>query len=224
MKELFPGVRACTVQNGTDPVPEAARHTPRPEALRGRTVLFACGTFYERKGFPLLVEAFAGVAAQFPEAVLRIAGDGEQRPQIEARIRECGLEGRVELLGFMPHAAVIQEMCWCDAFVLIGWDEPFATVFTEALSAGKPVVCCEDGGITDVLKNEVHGLTVPPRDVPAAAEALRRLLADGGLRRRLGAAGAELFESSLHWDHNAARMEQLFRGACEKAGGLSPAA
>jgi glycosyltransferase involved in cell wall biosynthesis len=63
------------------------------------------------------------------------------------------------------------------------------------------------------LKNEVHGLTVAPRDPGAAAAALHRLLGDSALRQRLGKAGAELFEKSLRWDHNAANMEQLFRAA-----------
>lgn len=216
MKELFPDARACTIQNGTDPIAESFKSTPRPEELRGKTVLFACGAFYERKGFPLLIEAFAQVSGQFPDAVLRIAGDGEQRAEVEERVRRFHLEDRVQLLGFRPHAEVLQEMCWCDAFTLIGWDEPFATVFSEALSAGKPVVCCNDGGITDVLRNEVHGLTIPPRNVAAATEALARLLADRGLRERLGRAGAALFESSLQWDHNAARMEGLFREAIQR--------
>jgi glycosyltransferase involved in cell wall biosynthesis len=104
-------------------------------------------------------------------------------------------------------------------FALIGWDEPFATVFSEALSAGKPVICCNDGGITDVLKDEVHGLTVPPRDLEAAAGALGRLLSDPALRERMGKAGAELFEKSLRWDHNAANMERIFRAAVRDCGG-----
>lgn len=216
MRALFPGVRACTIPNGTDGIPDAVKKTERPAELRGKTVVFACGTFYQRKGFPLLIEAFAQVAARFPNAVLRIAGDGEERPQVEERIQRFGLDGRVQLLGFLPHAVVMQQMCWCDVFALIGWDEPFATVFSEAFSAAKPVICCNDGGINDVLKNEVHGLSVPPRDLQAAAGALARLLADTALRERMGTAGGELFERSLRWDHNAANMERLFRMAMQE--------
>jgi glycosyltransferase involved in cell wall biosynthesis len=215
MRQLFSNAPACTIQNGTDAIPQEVKNAPRPARNQGRTVLFACGAFYERKGFPPLIEAFARIAAQFPEAVLRIAGDGDERPRVDEAIRRFGLQDRVQLLGFLPHASVLQEMCWCDAFVLIGWDEPFATVFSEAMAAGKPVICCNDGGITDVLQNEVHGLTVPPRNVAAAAEALARLLGDPRLRARLGQAGARLFDASLQWDHNAARMEQVFRDALD---------
>jgi glycosyltransferase involved in cell wall biosynthesis len=213
LKELFPGAPTCTIPNGTDPIRLDTDSSVPSTETAGKVVLFACGTFYERKAFPLLVEAFARVAPRFPDAILRIAGDGEQRPQVEECIRRFGLQERVQLLGFQPRTIVLQEMCQCDAFVLIGWDEPFATVYLEALAAGKPVICCNDGGITDVLQNEVHGLTVPPRDVEAASSAIARLLNDRDLRLRLGRAGAELFDRALHWDHNAARMEQIFLAA-----------
>jgi glycosyltransferase involved in cell wall biosynthesis len=217
LRRLFPGAHACSIPNGTDEIPERVRSAPRPPEFTGKTVVFACGAFYERKGFPLLIEAFAHAAERFPDAILRIAGDGDQRSQVEERIRHFGLGDRVQLLGFLPHAQVMQEMCWSDIFALIGWDEPFATVFSEAMSAGKPVVCANDGGITDVLKNEVHGITIPPRNALAAAEALTRLLASPALRERMGRAGAELFGQSLRWDHNAARMEDLFRTAAWNA-------
>ncbi len=213
MRELFPRARVCTVPNGTDEIPREMRERPRPEELKGKLVVFSCGAFTERKGFPLLVDAFAGVAARFPDAILRIAGDGAQRREVERSILRHGLADRVQLLGFVPRDRALQEMCWCDVFALIGWDEPFATVFSEALSAGKPVLCCDDGGITDVLRNGVHGITVPPRNLDAAAGALARLLAAPDLRESMGRAGGELFESRLRWEHNAARMEELFRAA-----------
>jgi glycosyltransferase involved in cell wall biosynthesis len=213
LRTLFPRARTRTVHNGTDVIPNEIQNTPRPHSLRGKLVVFSCGAFCERKGFPLLIDAFAPVAAQHENAVLRIAGDGLRRPDVEARIRAHRLEGRVELLGFHPHSAVLQEMVWSDLFALIGWDEPFATVFSEAFSAGRPVVCCNDGGINDVLENGVHGVTVPPRNVHAASEALKLLAGDAALRQRMGTSARRLFESHLTWDRNAQTMKDLFAEA-----------
>lgn len=215
IQRLFRGVSTITVQNGTDPIPDRVRGVPRPGHLQGRTVIFSCGAFYERKGFPLLIDAFAQIAGSFPNAMLRIAGDGRDREEIELRVRKHALQDRVELLGFQPHERILQEMVWCDVFALVGWDEPFATVYSEAMSAGKPVVCSRDGGITDVLQNEIHGLTVEPRDAISAAGALARLLGDENLRARLGAAAAELFRNRLTWDHNAHAMSSIFAAAVE---------
>jgi glycosyltransferase involved in cell wall biosynthesis len=213
MKTLFPFARTRTVQNGTDPIPGPILRTPRPATHVGKLVIFSCGAFYERKGFPLLIDAFAQTAARHPEAVLRIAGDGKQRAGVEERIRSHGLQSRVHLLGFRSHKEVLQEMVWSDIFALTGWDEPFATVYSEAMSAGKPIVCCSDGGITDVLENGVHGITVPPRDPAATAAALSLLASDPGLRHRMGAAGRSLFETRLTWDHNARTMRSIFEEA-----------
>ena len=107
----------------------------------------------------------------------------------------------------------MQEMVWCDAFALIGWDEPFATVFIEAMSAGKPIVCANDGGITDAVRDGVHGRTVPPHDLPAATAALDALLLDETQRIRMGAAAQSLAVEHLSWDANAQDDAQLFQAA-----------
>jgi glycosyltransferase involved in cell wall biosynthesis len=118
-KALFPGAKTCTISNGTDPIPAPLFNVPRPAALRDKIVLFSCGAFYERKGFPILAEAFARISKQFPDVVLRIAGDGPDRASLEKLVQHKDLNGRLQLLGFLPHETVLQEMCWSDAFVLI---------------------------------------------------------------------------------------------------------
>jgi glycosyltransferase involved in cell wall biosynthesis len=218
MKDQFPHSRTCTIHGGTDPVPRAMSSKPRPAELRGKRIIFSCGAFYHRKGFPLLIEAFACIADKYPDAQLRIMGDGEERSIVEQRIRDHKLESRITLLGRAPLGENIQEMVWCDAFALIGWDEPLGTVYLEALSAGKPVICCSDCGITDAVEDGVHGLVVPPRDVTAAAAALDRLLGDTELRNQLGRSGLHLFETALSWDSHAQRMKKLFSQALQQNG------
>jgi len=215
LKRLFAAARTSTVHNGTNPIPDRYRQVSRPEEIRGKKVLFSCGSFSERKGFPLLIEAFSRVAPAYPDSILCIAGNGASFPEVQSLIQRHNLAGQVKLLGQLSHEDVLQRMLWSDAFVLVGWDEPFATVYSEAASAGLPIVCCNDGGFTDVLRNEVHGLVVPPRDAGAAAEALGRLLQNNDLRQRLGQAAKELFETRLRWDHNAQEMLSIFRSAVE---------
>lgn len=213
VNELFPQSHTLTVHNGSDPPAQADFMKPRPPELAGRRVLFCACAFYERKGVPLLVRAFARVAAAFPDAILRMAGDGETRPEVEKAIRETGMSGRVRLLGQLPHHSVLQEMIWADLFVLPGWDEPFATAFTEALSAGCPIVYASDGGITDVAIDGTHGVAVEPGSEESLASALKSLLADESLRRRMATAARELFHQRLLWDHNAIRMKSVFASA-----------
>lgn len=217
VRRLFPDARTVTVPNGTDPLPEDLWATDRPAEIVGRKVVFGLGAFYQRKGFPLLVRAFGRIADRHPDAVLRIAGDGIERPLVEAAVRESGLAERVQLLGALPHRRAMQEMVWSDLFALVGWDEPFATVFLEAASAGKPMVWAADGGINDVLRDGEHGIAVPPRDPNTAALAIDRLLSSPADRARMGAAARHLFDARLTWDANARTMIKLFESALSES-------
>ena len=102
-------------------------------------------------------------------------------------------------------------MVWADCFALVGWDEPFATVYLEAMAAGKPIICCNDGGINDVIQDKVHGLTVPPKDVEATAKALEQMLANPEQRQKMGKEAKILIERSLTWDAKAQELIQRFQ-------------
>lgn len=210
MRRIFPAVKASTVHNGIDLPDPAIKQVPRPQDLQDKTVLLCVALFAPRKGVPLLIEAFSRVMHDFPQAVLRIVGDGPDRPAIELAMLTHRVGQRVQLIGRLTHAQVLQEMAWCDAFALIGWDEPFATVFIEAMGSGKALLCCNDGGINDVIVHEQHALTVAPKDVNAAVQGLQRLLSDADLRNKLGTQAAQLVREQLTWDAHAQVMREVF--------------
>jgi len=222
MEALFSPQRAETVHNGTDPIPPDTLKSVRPSELADKIVIFSCGSFFGRKAFPDLIDAFAPVAHRHPNLVLRIAGDGVERIPIELRIRKHQLQDRVTLLGFRSHEDVMREMVWSDIFALTSRNEPFATVYSEALSAGKPIVCCSDGGITDVVQPGIEALIVPPGDTKAGAVALEELVSDSSLRRRMGMAAGRLFREKLTWERNAQVMKTLFMGAVRQTVELQP--
>jgi len=213
VQKLFPGTRTSPLYNGTRRLPAGVLQTPRPAEIVGRTVVFCAAIMYERKGVPLLVRAFAQVARDHPNLVLRLAGDGVEREAVGAAIVEADLGDRIQRLGLLPHERIVQEMAWCDLFMLVGWAEPFATVYLEAMSAGKPIICCNDGGICDVLQDGIQGLAVTPKDLEAAASALKRLVDDEPLRRRMGKAAGELFERQLTLDSAARSVLKILHEA-----------
>jgi glycosyltransferase involved in cell wall biosynthesis len=212
MNRIFPGVPAVTVHTGADPVPREMASVPRPPSFAGRVVVLCVTFMYKRKNVPLLIEAFDSIADRHPDALLAIGGDGDDMPAVRAAIEKARHGKQIQLLGALKHREVMQYMAWCDAFALIGGDEPFATVFSEAMSAGKPIVFASDGGITDVAKDGVHGLSVEPGDLASAVAALDRLLGDADLRARLGRGAAEL-AAQLTWEQNARNVSELFKAA-----------
>ena len=209
-----PEARTVLIHNGSEPTPRAFADTPRPAEIESRTVVLLAARWYERKGIVLLVRAFAALADKYPDAVLRLVGSGQARPAVEEAIRDTGLGAdRVQDLGTKTHGEVYQEMAWCDVFALPSWNEPFATVFIEAASAGCPMIWCTDGGITDILEDGVHGYGVEPRDLDSLTAALDRLLASKQDRERMSASARERFFSGLTWDANAQQVRDLLTEA-----------
>jgi glycosyltransferase involved in cell wall biosynthesis len=196
IENLFPRTRVVVGHYGRDPIPAEIRLAPRPPDRAGRTIILcACG-FYERKGVPLLIDSFATIAAQYPEAELWIVGAGPQLHLIEQAASRVATP-QIRLLGPLPHQEVLQEMVWADVFALTGWDEPFATVAVEALAAGLPLLCSNDGGICDLLRDGIHGITVPPKNGAAIADALSRLISQPMLREAMSEEASRLFAERL---------------------------
>jgi glycosyltransferase involved in cell wall biosynthesis len=212
MNRIFPGVPAVTVRNGAEPVPRDMASVPRPPSFAGRIVVLCVAFMYKRKNVPLLVEAFDSVAGRHLDAMLAVGGDGDDMPAVRAALEKARHGSQILLLGALEHREVLQYMAWCDVFALIGGDEPFGVVFAEAMSAGKPIVFASDGGVTEVAKDGVHGLSVEPGDARSAIAALDRLLGNAELRARLGR-GASGLAGQLTWAQNARNVSDLLEAA-----------
>jgi glycosyltransferase involved in cell wall biosynthesis len=125
------------------------------------------------------------------------------------------------MVGKLPHSQVLQEMVWSDCFALVGWDEPFATVYLEAMAAGKPIICCQDGGITDVVVDGIHGYTVPPRDINATTAALTRFLENTANLKTMGRNAQKMVLKNLIWDVKTQELTQLFEQAISQPQNLN---
>jgi glycosyltransferase involved in cell wall biosynthesis len=187
--------------------------------------------FYERKNFPGLIQAFNLIAEKYSNVFLRIFGDGPDRLKVEQERYRNPFKDRIELGGKVAHAEILKQMQVADIFALIGWREPFATVFLEAMAAGLPVIACDDGGIAEVIAGvelpdaldtrpstlvppDANGILVPPRNIEAAARALEFLILNPEARKQIGTAARQKIESDLTWDEVTNKYLCLFHNAC----------
>jgi glycosyltransferase involved in cell wall biosynthesis len=128
--------------------------------------------------------------AETPGLTLVVLGDGPEREPLTRLAGELGVDGRVRFLGSGGRDDVLRLFRGVDAAVLSsGWENLPHTV-VEALAVGTPVVATAVGGVPEIVKDGENGLLVPPGSPAALAAALRRLLADTGLRDRLAASAA----------------------------------
>jgi glycosyltransferase involved in cell wall biosynthesis len=116
--------------------------------------------------------------------------------------------------GITPHSPAWTEL-WrhADLFAMPTRHEAFGMVFQEAAAAGLPVVATHINAIPEIVVDGVTGMLVPPRDRAALAQALRTLIIDGELRRRLGAAGFERSRTIYAPERYASRLEAVVHAA-----------
>ena len=152
--------------------------------------VFAVGRFVEKKGFDLLLEAYAHVAPRLPGLGLVIGGDGAARPGLQARVAELGLGDRVVLPGRLHHGQVAWAMSRATMFVLPSRVEPFGIVVLEALREGCPVIASSHGGATEIVDGG-GGIVADPTNRRELAAAIEQIATDEGLRRTLSEQGRE---------------------------------
>jgi glycosyltransferase involved in cell wall biosynthesis len=176
-------------------------------------LIMTAGRLTGMKGFDTLVKAFAQVADEFPEWKLKIFGRGPSKDKLNGLIAEHGLEGRVELPG--PVTPLDEEWQKASIAAIPSRFEPFGLVIVEAMAAGLPVVCSAvKHGPLEIIETEQNGLLVPPMKPTALAGALRRLMGDPQLRRRLADAGlstAKRFEPGEVVGLHVNLFEQVLR-------------
>jgi len=151
----------------------------------GQVLLFV-GRLNYYKGVEYLLRAFSQVSA---EATLLLIGDGERRDDIEELAVALDLGESVRFLGRVPDDVLNYCYHVADVFVLpsVEPSEAFGIVQLEAMAQGTPVVNTNlNSGVPWVSQGGQTGLTVPPRDSDALADAIESLLENADLRKRYG--------------------------------------
>ena len=186
-------------------------------------VLTYTGRLLRGKGLTTLLAAFRTVVHDEPRARLCLVGSGEGQAlsvedELRAEAAAEGLRGRVVFTGRVDN--VEDHLRASDVFVFPSEFEALGISLIEAAACGLPAVGTRTGGIVDVIEPEGSGLLVPPGDAAALAGALRRLLGDESLRRRLGARGRDIACARFDAEQSVARYATLFMEltrACSRA-------
>ena len=194
-------------------------------AVRARLGLPAAGPLVTsvsrlvpRKGMDVLFEAAARLAPSYPDLVVAVAGGGRELEHLRRQAARspvaASVLGRVsdeDRAGLLASADVFVMACRNRWFGLE--QEGFGIVFLEAAAAGVPQIAGDSGGASEAVLDGVTGLVVrQPEDPGALAEALRTLLADPGLRRRMGKAARARARDTFAPDVLASRLAEALTG------------
>jgi len=158
-------------------MPSSKAHLKEAEALwhkdKGKR-LISVGSFKRQKNQALLIKAVS-VLSKDRNVQLLILGDGDLRPELEALIKDCGVEDRVFLPGFVADPLPFYRSA--DLFVLSSDYEGFGNVIIEALACGLPIVSTDcPSGPAEILMNGSYGHLVPIKNLQAMVSALDNAL------------------------------------------------
>src|SRR5215216_1598207 len=207
------------VYNGIDleRFPESAS-TQRRGYSSPNTVprIVSVGRLVAFKGFEDLIEACAELARLRIDFVCDIIGDGPLRKTLQAKIGKLDLSSRVNLLGSLSQAAVLEKFQAADIFALAstsdaqGATDVFPTVILEAMASARPVVSTRLAGIPELVIHGETGMLASPGDSTALAQALEQLLCDPDLRLRFGHAGRFRIEQHFRIEQTVTPLINLF--------------
>lgn len=171
-------------------------------------VVIAAGRLSPEKGFAVLVEAAARIAASSASVGFVLFGDGILRKDLENRIRQAGLAGSFVLAGFRND--LDRFLPFADLLVQSSYTEGLPNVVLEAFAAGVPVVATPVGGTPEVVEDGVNGLLVQPGDSIALANGILEVLACDQRRRQMGQRGRECVRRHFTFAAQAAAYQRLF--------------
>lgn len=158
--------------------------------------LFVYSRLAPLKRIGLVIDALATPAAAGVRCV--IAGDGEERETLAAKIRAHGLGDRVTLVGHITDDELTRYLATCRAVCFVPKDEDFGMVTVEAFCSGKAVITVTDAGApVELVDPGVNGDVVAP-EAAALGQAMAALAGDAGLAERLGQAAATR-AATINW-------------------------
>ncbi len=174
------------------------------------------------KGLRALLSAMQSVWQSDPEVKLVIAGSSTEffGRVIEPRIAQLpeGLGRNVINIDDFKESDKPSFYRDCDIFVLPSKIESFGIVFLEAWICSKPVIGCRTGPVALVVSEGQDGLLVPYGDAEQLSKAIMRLLADEGLRRKLGHNGREKVLRQYTWDRIVSKVERIYQALVQERG------
>lgn len=213
VRALYPAFLRGRIVAIPNPVEATDFSVSNREASR---VFLSVGRLDPQKDQKILIDAFAVLAARYPDWTLRLVGEGPLRPDLEAQIAAAGLLGRIQLPGIVRDIA--GEYARAAIFVLPSLYESFGLTSAEAMASGLPVIGFADcPGTNELVVDGETGILVRVRTPEALAQAMESLTQDSALCRRYGQAGAQRLSAfdperiTTIWETLAARTVKALR-------------
>jgi glycosyltransferase involved in cell wall biosynthesis len=211
-----------TVLNGIDHLAFArdADRVPMVRAALGLgvddIVVGAVGRLEPQKRFDLLIDVVHTLRSSHPRLVLVIAGDGSLRSALQAQIDRLQLGSVCRLLGHRSDVAELHHAF--DLLVQASDYEGTPNAVLEAMALETPVVATDVGGTSQLIRDGIEGLIVPPADTHALTRAMDLALTDRMASAERARAARRRVETDLSFEARMAAVEAIYVELCRRGG------
>lgn len=161
----------------------------------------------EAKGHRYLLQAIPEIVQTFSEVKFLFAGDGSEKESLKNLCTQLKLDNYVIFAGYVRE--IFEIMAGFDLLVLPSIIEPFGLVLAEGMALKKPIVATLADGIPEVVRDQVTGLLVPPKDPHSLAQAIITVLKDKNLALSFGEAGRKRVEALFDIKKMVGKIEVL---------------
>ncbi len=207
----FPATKIRIVRNGVD---SESFQTPDGWNPRddlgldpGRPVVAMVARLQPVKDHITFLNAAKTVLDSLPQTTFLLIGDGPQRGELESLCQQLGISDSVHFAG--TRLDIDRLLPAIDVHVLSSHSEGLPMAVLEGMACGKPVICTDVGGTSEIIEHGVSGYLVPPGDPAPLAAHLMTLLTNSDLAERMGAAGKRRVESEFSLTDSVTEFEKF---------------
>ena len=176
-------------------------------------IISTIGPFKPQKNLSDFIKAASIVVKKIDNVKFVVAGDGEQRVQLEKLIADLKLQDKVLLLGWQSDIANI--LYSSDIFVMTSLWEGLPRTILEAMCCGKPVVANAVDGVKEIIQEGITGFKVEPYDYKYTAEKIIYLLENDDTSKKMGLAGKQAIDKEYDINYMVVQHDELYRSLIE---------
>ena len=161
------------------------------------------------KGQEYFIRAASEVRKEIPSAMFLVVGDGECRHDLEMVSEKLGIRDKVIFTGRrfdIPKLMAAMNVIVHSSIT----PEPFARIILEAMAMGKPLVAMNEGGVPEVIKDGVNGISIPPKNSALMARKIIELLSDRDKAKKMGQAARKCIEENFSIEANVKKIQKEY--------------
>ena len=182
-----------------------------------QNIILYVGVLSVNKGVEYLIKAFPLIKESVKDAKLYIVGDGPERNKLEQLSKELNVD--VKFFGKIPHDKVIEAYAKAKVLIMPSiWMENSPFVLYEAMSAGKPIVASNRGGIVDLVRDGVNGFIVEPANPEEIANKAIELLRDKELLKQYSLKSQKIIQEEFTTEKHLKYLNNIYKDLLSKRG------